>query len=155
MPQPLTTNDYVDEQMVTDLVGTGTPTVGLLHSCSIGLTSSSIAITRTTPLSAFTAVECAFGGYARQAVTWTAPVRGANGLMEAIGEVGIFQANGSSSPQSAYALFCVLSNGSLGFAGPLDGAPIPFNDQYDILAITIGFQPESGGLSASLPNTSL
>lgn len=145
------TNDYLDEVLVGQAVGSASAAHGALYSCSIGCTSAALALSRTTTLAQMTAIECSFPGYARAVVAWNTPTRGPGGLMESLGTVAPFQPSGSTSPQNAYAIFGVLASGSLGFCGSLDNAPVPLPDQFSILIVNPAFQPVTGGNVTNLP----
>lgn len=147
----LFTNDYVDERIVNGEINNTPGSDSILYSCSIGLCSINLAFGRTTTLAALTAAEPGYSGYTRKAVTWNAASRDSGGLIQALGTVPEFRPTNGNVPATIFGIFGVLSNGSLGFCGPLDDAPVALTDQFSNLVVTLAWKPTSGGLVTDLP----
>jgi hypothetical protein len=147
----LFTNDYVDERLVNGEIANPVGADSILLSCSIGLCSTNFTPSRTTTLAALVAGEPGYTGYARKAVTWNKASRDAGGAIQSLGTAAEFRPTDGVTPATVYVVFGVLSNGSLGFCGPLDDAPVALNDQFSNLIVTLAWKPTSGGLSTDVP----
>ena len=106
---------------------------------------------RNTTLASLTGGEPGYSGYARQAVTWNVASRDAGGLIQALGTVPEFRPTNGTTPATIYGIFGLLSNGSLGFCGPVDNPPVALTDQFSNLVVTLAWKPTSGGLETQLP----
>ena len=147
----LFTNDALDERIVNGQINNTPGSDSVLFSCSVGLCSINLAWSRTITLGNCTAGEPGYSGYTRKAVTWNAASRDASGKIQAIGTVPEFRPTNGNTPATIFGIFGVLSNGSLGFCGPLDDAPVGLNDQFSNLVVTLAWKPTSGGLVTDLP----
>lgn len=147
----LFTNDVLDERIVNGEINQAPGADSVMFSCSIGLCSINLAWGRGITLAQLTAGEPGYSGYARKAVTWNAASRDAAGNIQALGTVPEFRPTNGNVPATIQGIFGVLSNGSLGFCGPLDDAPVALNDQFSNLVVTIAWKPTSGGLVTDLP----
>jgi hypothetical protein len=139
-------NEHLDVLTATDATGSSSFAAGALDGLVVRLYQDDITPTRVTPLSTYTAAEADYDGYLPGDCTWGVPSRADDGTVEVLGAVPEFRPMSSDTPNTIFGLFTELGDGSLGFAGRFDNAPIPMGDALDQITLTLRYRPTNGGL---------
>lgn len=135
---------FPSQKMYEDLVGaaaaTGSHTVSLAgYVCRLFQTD--IPADPAVPVAVYNSDSATFTGYAEQAVTWSAPTIGTDGLMEAVGTVPEFRPTDAVTPNSIYGAYLVDGDDSLAAVGRFDDAPVAMGSPLNKIELTVRFIP--------------
>ena len=130
---------------VANAVGSDTTHSTLQHG-TVRLCTADIAYDINTTLADINSNSPTYQGYADGTATFAAPNLSADGVVESLGSVHEFRPTGSDSPNTIFGLGFILGDGSLGFTGRFDNAPIPMVDTTSVIQLTLRYRPEQDGI---------
>jgi len=119
---------------------------GVLTANKVALYQSNTNPTPETPIGDYT--EATYSGYAKEAITWSAPTIADDGTIEVIGVVGEFRPTSSVVTNSIYGLLLVDTTGAILYAAErFDGAPLAMASVLDAIIPTLRVRITPSGVS--------
>ena len=128
-----------------DLAVTADALAGVLTANKVALYQNDIIPTPNRPLGDYT--EATYSGYAKEAITWSAPTLADDGSVEVLGIVGEFRPTSSVVVNSIYGLMLVDTTGAILYAAArFDAPPLPMNSTLDAIIVTVRVRIKAGGV---------
>lgn len=124
---------------------------GYLLGIKANLYQTPVAISQSTPLSAFTAAVATFTGYTAHVVTWDTPSVADDGTVEVLGSFVAWRPTDGVTPNVIWGVYITDGAGALlYFAGQFEDAPLPMGGALDQITIVMRYRPADKSLIVTI-----